>query len=100
MSKSLAESGGAVSMCQVLSFVNEKEAARGAPSLSSGPQACERCKRFSRLAMRRPEACGSSRYALMCFAEERDAQKWTSHWFVDARIRVLQNEPHDFVVVR
>ena len=50
MSKSLAESGGAVSMCQVLSFVNEKEAARGAPSLSSGPQACERCKRFSRLA--------------------------------------------------
>ena len=47
MSKSLAESGGAVSMCQVLSFANEKEAERGAPSLSSGPQACERCKRFS-----------------------------------------------------
>jgi len=47
MPKSQAESGDAVSMCQVPLFVNEREAARGAPSLPSGPQACERCRRFS-----------------------------------------------------
>ena len=100
MSKSLAESGGAVSMCQVLSFANEKEAPRGAPSCPVARRHAKDANDFPIEPMRRPEACGSSRYALMRFAEEHDAQKWTSHWFVDARIRVLQNEPHDSVVVR